>query len=940
MGGGIALYELCQPGAPCTTAIAQLTDTSIVNNTALAAGGGLHFVGGSSGGSLTVTQMTISGNSVAANASDGYGSSQDGVGGGAFLGRANFSLDTVELNDNIAYYGGGLFISADLSLAGAKFSHISATNNRAVLGPAVYWLVSASPNSPLPQAAFSVTPANGNASFATEVLHASYATQPPTSVQSAADISTFSINLLDFYNNVGISELGSCSVAGPTLQAYGIGNGKSSNSNNDTVTIRPQGSEVGVSQGAAVFSQLAVTGTIGQSYNLSVECTPNSLGRSKYLNLTGQALPPLVFPVSLSPCASGNEPKNTGSGSVCVECPFNSFNYDGQSCKPCPEGAVCPGGDQLSSKQDWWRSSSTSTQFYGCRTPNICEAGTAAGDPACVQGNSGPLCAVCLPNWFAFAGQCKECNQSGQAKIMLAVTVILIVVVVGVLFVWSFEFGDPTQPGFMTKIKILLSHFQILALFRDYDVLWPTQTSTGFGWFDTFNISFSMMAPACFMGSSYSFYTKWVFEMLMPLGAVGLCIVVYFGARWLLVWANLHKEDTPAGGQEAGHGGDAHVLISSHGAPITENRSHGPGKWSRWLDALKIRCFKNAFWFVTLLYPRSSMTALQMFGRQTLDTGTYLTADFSIMVKPPGGSFTEKYVHYMIPGAIMLFIFAVVVPAVWFWMIWRHRRNLEDPVVGSKYGFLYGSYTRKCCYWETVDALRKFAFAFVPVFIKTNSAGSVQGTVGEIISAGYLVLTVWVRPFARLEDNILQIASECVLFLVLVSGCTAKWAGLGSGGLKGLAVAQLFSTSAVAFAILATTVLSITHWIRKAREHRRSSASSLGDKPDEGKRRSDASGSLKTRMASLINIAARAGSRPSEPKILPARNAAGEGGGAVTFVLEEPLGTDREERRSSAKKRRDTPIYTNLQKMTTRRNPASGTEGQPRVHEDPPLPPA
>lgn len=38
------------------------------------------------------------------------------------------------------------------------------------------------------------------------------------------------------------------------------------------------------------------------------------------------------------------------------------------------------------------------------------------------------------------------------------------------------------------------------------------------------------------------------------------------------------------------------------------------------------RCWKNAFWLVTLLYPRCSMTALQMFSYNTVDTGRCLTS--------------------------------------------------------------------------------------------------------------------------------------------------------------------------------------------------------------------------------------------------------------------------------------------------------------------------
>ncbi len=33
------------------------------------------------------------------------------------------------------------------------------------------------------------------------------------------------------------------------------------------------------------------------------------------------------------------------------------------------------------------------------------------------------------------------------------------------------------------------------------------------------------------------------------------------------------------------------------------------------------RCWKNAFWLVTLLYPRCSTTALEMFSYNNLDIG-------------------------------------------------------------------------------------------------------------------------------------------------------------------------------------------------------------------------------------------------------------------------------------------------------------------------------
>lgn len=801
-------------------------------NEARSAGGGIYYSGSGKSANLTVTKSTFSRNAV--QQAQSQSDSEDGVGGAIYLGRSNFTLTDLQLTGNAAYYGGGMFISANLQQPAAELSNITASGNKAVAGSSVFWLRSASPDAELPVDAFNITPDGTDGAIATEVITVNYTTQPPDVVQSAENVNTFSVALLDYYGHVGASELGSCQVTSPNtttdmlgasaaaVEAQmlaelddqapapgpamppapapsaddydGNGGGDIPSAGNDTLTIRPLGAEVGVGMGVAVFSQLEITGMIGQSYNLQVDCTPNSLGRSRYLQLSGESLPALDLPVTVAPCQSGREPKMTSSGALCVECPYNTFNFDGEACQNCPKGALCPGGDQISSQQNWWRSSYNSTQFYACRTPDVCNAGPAAGDAACVEGAEGPLCAVCKPDWFAFAGKCNNCNKSGQAKAMLAFTVILIVVILVLIFWKSWEFGPPGQPGVLTKLKILITHFQILALFRDYDVLWPSVSAQGFSWFDTFNVGLGMMAPSCFFGSGYSFWAKWIIQMLLPVGAVSLCMAVYFLAHKLLKWhmqriggdgaaraagAVPYTKNTPPAEQQSTEATAtlngatstaiqpevANAVAETDGPPEASapdrlySEAIPADKVSKWLYDLKIRCWKNAFWLVTLLYPRSSMTALQMFATQTLDIGTFLTADYSIKVKQPGGGYTATYIRYMIPGAIMLFIFAVVVPGFYFLTIWRNRKSLDDPLVAKKYGFLYGSYKRKHPYWETIESLRKFFFAFIPVFVPPNSDGSMQGTVGQILACGTLIATVWLMPFAKNEDNYLQIAS-------------------------------------------------------------------------------------------------------------------------------------------------------------------------------------
>ena len=61
-----------------------------------------------------------------------------GVGGGLFLGRDGFSVALTQLEGNRAHYGGGLFISADLS-RNAALAYLNMSGNTAAMGSAIFW---------------------------------------------------------------------------------------------------------------------------------------------------------------------------------------------------------------------------------------------------------------------------------------------------------------------------------------------------------------------------------------------------------------------------------------------------------------------------------------------------------------------------------------------------------------------------------------------------------------------------------------------------------------------------------------------------------------------------------------------------------------------------------------------------------------------------------
>lgn len=62
-----------------------------------------------------------------------------GLGGGLYLGHPNFTVSASELVSNSAFYGGGVFLAANLS-QGASLAYLSLTGNTAAgMGAAAYW---------------------------------------------------------------------------------------------------------------------------------------------------------------------------------------------------------------------------------------------------------------------------------------------------------------------------------------------------------------------------------------------------------------------------------------------------------------------------------------------------------------------------------------------------------------------------------------------------------------------------------------------------------------------------------------------------------------------------------------------------------------------------------------------------------------------------------
>ena len=96
------------------------------------------------------------------------------------------------------------------------------------------------------------------------------------------------------------------------------------------------------------------------------------------------------------------------------------------------------------------------------------------------------------------------------------------------------------------------------------------------------------------------------------------------------------------------------------------------------------RCYKNVFYLVTLVYPRCAQTCLQLFSVTKLDVGSFLSADFTIIVRDTAGHWGKVYVRYLAPGIALMLVFAIGLPIWYFYIMWTVRTRLRVSNLGNR----------------------------------------------------------------------------------------------------------------------------------------------------------------------------------------------------------------------------------------------------------------
>lgn len=698
------------------------TGTEISGNEAQVRGGGA-FVSG--GGSLEADRASFRGNAareggaifasggaafVAARDSNFTRNEAEESGGGVSVRGSPFEAQGSAFARNKANRGAAIAVVSDLAAHPVLLSGLRFEENIATDGSSAWWSRAASPLVDLECRGCDHAAASGlsNASHvATEAVALGFLVPPPAAIHSNEAVPSFSAGLLDAYGQVARTSGGHlCRLSATATPAHEEGG----------LLISSEG-QAETREGRAAFRGLRVEGAILSDHDLELRCfpAPSSAGLA------------VTWRVRISGCRPGQEPSQDRRS--CVPCKVNWYNFDGASCRPCPEGGVCPGGARLLAKPGWWRSLNDSGALYRCPKSRSCKEGEAFGEDSCEVGHRGPACALCLESYHEWGNTCRRCSMVSTYLIPLLALAALVFLVAVVLSSSNSAGNQAANSDSMVRVNILLSYCQVVGRINHYGFAWTPRVTLALGIFDYTNVAAKLTSPRC-VESGTDFYDTYLMTAVIPLGVLVAYAAYYAASR--------------ARGRRK----------------IVDLRSH---------------CCRSVLWILTLVYVGVASVCLEVFGTTRVEGVTMLTADYGIVVREPGGGVSPRHKAMVALGAALLLLYPVGIPLLSYFLLRFCRRN---PEYRGAVAFLTCGYRERHHYWEVLEMSRNLFVSVVPTLFPQNTALQVASAQCALVC--FLVALPLCRPYKANADLLLQCAQLLTVWILISSGSLIEHGDLGA----------------------------------------------------------------------------------------------------------------------------------------------------------------
>jgi len=471
-----------------------------------------------------------------------------------------------------------------------------------------------------------------------------------------------------------------------------------------------------------------------------------------------------------------------------------------------------------------------------CPLPKNCEGGY---DARCLEGTSGPVCAVCdvEAGYFELNGQCFECPPvTGSIVLMLVLLAVFITALVVLIRYNAKSVPSPIQDGLetsetgkgeiegdtanslnnMTVLKIIINYTQVQALIPEMytGVEWPSIYREMTIALQALTAPLGIMAPSCIdPGWTITAVVDFQIMAITPIITAVAC-GLYYLAR----------------------------------APSAEDVDR---------DQLKAVCVSTFGFVYYLFYPSITVAAARILApcaticsEAETDCTEYMRADYSIDCGTSEFGLYRAFAGvafalYSIAGPL-----AIAVPAAR--KLYARQCNEPSgrgadvtPGLNEGDGFLlrgiysfYEPFRPAVAYWETEDMLRKLLVTGIAVFIYSGT--SLQIVCGLAFSIAGWILHIYCGPYASvLENGIASVALGGVsltllLGLLLRAAQTESMAGLETADVSTIQTGIVLVTTGVLLYLVVVVVLG---WRRykavRPRHHAQTSSKASVSSPSQ-----------------------------------------------------------------------------------------------------------
>ena len=495
----------------------------------------------------------------------------------------------------------------------------------------------------------------------------------------------------------------------------------------------------------------------------------------EHTSFDGESLPGYLGNTQKSACQCtvAEEPTNK-TGSVVAY--YRLDPPEAYTCGACPEGATCDSRDitKLKLSTGYWRANVTTLKVVTCRSPYACGGGVGEANALCEVGYTGPLCGRCDANlgyaslddskFLAPSLKCEKCWNP-------AASIFAVIILLGVQLFVVYRICGAVLSNLQTPIvytKLIISHFQMLAILGFIDLGWPNATGIVFPISRvTTSVSLKSFAADCLTKWSHLSYTIYslasvlVFAVLIIPYFVYTRVVEYLKVRekWYANKKDLEIEyinarqdgkdvrslknkldrmKTPPEMNETEK--DAydlaeHMKVSSDGFLVREWKDE---------DLMKLKPLASdrsvGIFLALVLYmcwvPILSGTLQMILTSDIEDLGSFLNVDYRVRAD------TNSFTLYLICFCIGAVAFTMFIPYVAFSALKKQANRLDWTKTMSRYGFLYLGFTKERYLWEVVVFFRKGALIALAVLLPSAPLLAAYLCVGVIQLSLALVLLI------------------------------------------------------------------------------------------------------------------------------------------------------------------------------------------------------